>query len=425
MHRLNFQETLSQSKLKLPGLLESAIALGDYDGDGDLDILLNGDTGEFPVSLLIANTDSGFVQTNDLFQITHTGDVTWADIDGDNQLDALVGGQDGGGENVIFHSKLYRNTGAGFEECGELPGLVAGAYAWADADNDGDMDLAATGRDNNRNATTLILLNKGSCVFEPSADSLLGVFRSHVTWSDYDLDEDLDLFIVGRDSNRAKTAVLYQNNGGSFNAIETNITPVDLGWADWGDYDSDGDPDLFVNGKGDSSRTATLYNNENGVFTDSGLSFEGTEFGKGKFIDLEADASLGIVYSGRDNEDSLRTYYYFRSLGSKVIDETLPGTQFSDLAAGDLNGDETPEVVISGSNGSEKLSAVYRNTFPARGVSPYEPGNVQAELFDGGVRFQWSEGGDEITPSNSNGLTYNLRVGTTPGGHEVMPANGV
>ncbi|MFC2086509.1 FG-GAP-like repeat-containing protein [Bacteroidota bacterium] len=78
------------------------------------------------------------------------------------------------------------------------------------------------------------------------------------TWGDYDNDGDLDLFVAGNPA-------LYQNNGdGTF----INVTSGDLynsgissGGCNWVDYDNDGDLDLFV-ANGENIITNILYRND-------------------------------------------------------------------------------------------------------------------------------------------------------------------
>src|SRR5205809_3870165 len=69
--------------------------------------------------------------------------VVWGDYDGDGDLDVLVAGL---GSHDIPFTILYRNTGGTFADSGiVLPGLSRATAAWGDYDGDGDLDLAMTG----------------------------------------------------------------------------------------------------------------------------------------------------------------------------------------------------------------------------------------------------------------------------------------
>jgi len=83
-----------------------------------------------------------------------------------------------------------------------------------------------------------------------------------VTWGDYDNDGDLDLYLV----NHGSANRLYQNNDdGTFTDIGaisgTDDSGLGLGAAS-GDYDNDGDLDLYVTNTGSENR---LYRNDSAV----------------------------------------------------------------------------------------------------------------------------------------------------------------
>jgi hypothetical protein len=71
--------------------------------------------------------------------------VAWGDYDNDGDLDILLTGFDPDGNSV---AKLYRNNGGGFGDSGvALTGVGASSVAWGDYDNDGDLDILLTGYD--------------------------------------------------------------------------------------------------------------------------------------------------------------------------------------------------------------------------------------------------------------------------------------
>ena len=103
---------------------------------------------------------------------------------------------------------------------------------------------------------------------EPALPTQTGV------WADYDLDGDLDLYVGNEGKRSQEESVLYadnlfRNNGdGTFTdvAVEAGVTNDRYTkGAVWGDYDGDGDPDLYVSNIG----LNRLYrNNGDGTFTD-------------------------------------------------------------------------------------------------------------------------------------------------------------
>ncbi|MCB1185374.1 VCBS repeat-containing protein, partial [bacterium] len=122
----------------LTGASDSDVAWGDADGDGDLDILVLGSTGtSSQITHLYLNDGGTF--TNALANLpgSSSGSVAWGDYDGDGDLDVLLIRESA--------SRLYRNDGGIFTNSGVgLPGLLNADAAWGDYDNDGDVDWFVT-----------------------------------------------------------------------------------------------------------------------------------------------------------------------------------------------------------------------------------------------------------------------------------------
>jgi uncharacterized repeat protein (TIGR01451 family) len=93
----------------LPGVSTSSVAWGDYDNDGDLDILLTGATGS-PVARVYRNEGGVFVAIDAAFTGVSYSSVAWGDYDNDGDLDILLTGATGSPV-----TRLYRN-----EECADL-----------------------------------------------------------------------------------------------------------------------------------------------------------------------------------------------------------------------------------------------------------------------------------------------------------------
>lgn len=75
-------------QIGLPGVYGASAEFGDYDGDGDLDILMGG-----PNRGIYRNDDGVFVHINaGLPDLPY--DVAWGDFDNDGDVDALMNGAD-------------------------------------------------------------------------------------------------------------------------------------------------------------------------------------------------------------------------------------------------------------------------------------------------------------------------------------------
>src|SRR5678816_1194008 len=127
-----------------PALSYSAVAWGDYDNDGHWDCILTGSTNDNPiaegVTTLFRNLGSGNFQQvmTGILGVTR-GDVAWGDFDNDGDLDLLIGGSSENG-NIC---KVYRNDGAGsFTDLNlGLPASYNIKVSWTDYDLDGKLDI--------------------------------------------------------------------------------------------------------------------------------------------------------------------------------------------------------------------------------------------------------------------------------------------
>jgi Leucine-rich repeat (LRR) protein len=126
-------------------------------------------------------------------------------------------------------------------------GSESSGSSWGDYDNDGDLDLFvanASSQDNflyaNNGNGTFTELTTGPVVTD-------GGNSAGSSWGDYDSDGDLDLFVA---NTQNQDNFLYANDGdGTFTKVTTGPVVSDGSvsyGSSWGDYDNDGDLDLVV-----------------------------------------------------------------------------------------------------------------------------------------------------------------------------------
>jgi hypothetical protein len=219
-----------------------AVALGDLDGDGDLDLYLANSAGDFqgqPDELWRNDGQLGFALAATLgSQDARAGDsraVALGDLDGDGDLDAFVGVNSGRPDLI------WRNDGAfQFVQAGQLGSSDATAVALGDFDGDGDLDAFAA---NGRGQPDQLWRNGGDLAFSPWAD-LGNTWSWSAATGDLDGDGDLDL-LVGADLGYT----VWRNNGqGAFQpseAINTFAFAETAGVA-LGDLNGDGALDAFI-----------------------------------------------------------------------------------------------------------------------------------------------------------------------------------
>ena len=201
-------------------------AWGDYDNDGDEDIVA---VGTYQPHVLYRNNGNGtFTNVADQAGIADPrggwGSL-FADYDNDGFLDLYItrGGWSGAAENTLYH-----NNGDGtFTDVTHTAGVAdpqsSFCAAWADYDNDGFLDLYIADGVIGDGAANVLYRNNGDGTFTNIAESA-GVANTGnslgTAWGDYDKDGYIDLHVV----NFGQSNVLYRNNGdGTF----TDVTPID------------------------------------------------------------------------------------------------------------------------------------------------------------------------------------------------------
>jgi hypothetical protein len=432
----------------VPGVSRGDATWGDYDGDGDLDFLLTGlaDGPQYYASVF-QNDGGSFHDINAGLLGVQDASAAWGDYDNDGELDLLVAGYAPYGPGSI--TRVYRNNAGTFEEVGaDLPGVSRGSVAWGDCDNDGDLDILLTGVAVDTIGVSAyvsrIYRNTGGAFSDIEAE-LPQVAESSVAWADYDNDGDLDFVLTGVvEYGDLCYASVFRNDEGSFHDINAGLLGVRDGSAGWGDCDNDGDLDLLVAGYAytpdESGPITCVYRNNAGAFEDAGADLPGVSRGSVAWGDCDNDGDLDVLLNGvtdtlsGDDWRISRVYRNDRGVFKRDYSWLAP-TSDGSASWGDYDGDRDLDIVLTGwyqychietvglfewvytdplscSNVYENVNELPFNTRPAA------PMNLSAAIQDSTVTFSWDAATDAETPSP--GLSYNLRVGTTPGGSEIM-----
>jgi hypothetical protein len=240
---------------------------GDYDNDGDLDLFVS-NYGENNF-LYSNNGDGTFTKITSGVIVSDGGNsvgCSWGDYDNDSYIDLFVC-------NRNQNNFLYHNNGNGAFTKITSGAIVtdnsnSGGCAWGDYNNDGYIDMFVA---NAGPAADFLYSNNGNGTFTKITSGPVVTDVEHSSggsWADYDNDGDLDLLVtcgvVGTGYNR-----LYRNNGdGSFTKITSDPVVTYNHWAGgagFGDFDNDGNPDVFIGGY--DGVNLLFRNNGNGTFT--------------------------------------------------------------------------------------------------------------------------------------------------------------
>ncbi|MDO8587706.1 MAG: VCBS repeat-containing protein [Armatimonadota bacterium] len=404
---------------------DCSLAWGDYDNDGDLDLALAGaGSSTSSISQLYRNDQYDFVDA--YVSLTGVRDcaLAWGDYDNDGYRDLALAGFDGSSRV----SKIYRNEiggGGSFAPIGaSLTGVSDCALAWGDYDNDGDLDLALAGFDGSARVSKIYRNDSnvdGS--FTPIAAGLTGVSDCSLAWADYDNDGDLDLALAGFDGS-ARVSKIYRNDGGSFAPTTASLTGVSDCSLAWGDYDNDGDLDLALAGFDGSARVSKIYGNDGGSFAPTTADLTGVDHCSLAWGDYDNDGKLDLALAGMsDGSGRISRIYRNNVTAFTDIAAGLTGVDRCSLAWADWDNDGDLDLALAGAtdgiNMPLRISRIYCNIgdHPTN-MQPWGPRGLSVTFEGGDAVFSWQAADDDATPQS--GLSYNLRVGTTPGDDDVF-----
>jgi hypothetical protein len=228
----------------------------DYNRDGFVDFYSPVSSTSSPDALYRNNRDATFTNMADSAGVNHMASgiseqaITWGDYNKNGYPNLFIGSLTG---TSFFHSNNGNGTFGEIASTLGFQGPARGAQ-WVDYNNDGLWDLSIAGYAGSTTVPVKLFKNNGDGTFTDvaaAAGVTDAVISWGVTWADYDNNGYEDLFV--NVFGQSTSCILYKNNGnGTFtNATsQAGLTGLTALSAVWGDYDSDGDMDLYTAGTG-------------------------------------------------------------------------------------------------------------------------------------------------------------------------------
>ncbi|MEM7307618.1 MAG: VCBS repeat-containing protein [Planctomycetota bacterium] len=324
------------------------VALGDVDGDGELDVLTVSRAAQ---NRLYLNDVAGgaFVDATSWLPVDSdpSRSVAFADLDADGDLDAWVGGDAGS----PFQLLLNDGVAAFVDAAGTLPvaNPGTGGIVLEDLDADGDVDAligTALGPGNLSNDPLLYLRNDGAASFADATAAFPPNNRNvrALGTGDFDGNGSLDVFAKPLNTTESDRLYLADGEGGFLEASRLAPLPSSSGRVAAHDFDGDGDLDAVV--VQSTLPSTLLVNDGSGRFDEVPLAFPddgGLDVALG---DLDGDGNIDLVTVGGDSSQRILRSFVVDGTGDFALPPGGGATPLDvgflfdvDLADIDLDGD--------------------------------------------------------------------------------------
>ena len=365
-------EQLGLGGVSAPSETPATVSLIDYNNDGNLDLYL-ASTGR-----LLRNTGERFVSVPQFQETLESHTVAFADLDKDGTQDFLLQTFD---EIKYLRMDADGNWEASLLVQNEQTSDETGALLPVDFDHDGDLDLFSgqagvtmyrNNGDNKGNVTFTDVSKQTFVTTDADEASSVQHTPAEVVSADFDDDGDIDIFVTHKEMG----CTLYDNlRQGKLRAVsnETGI-PQDVRYiaAAAGDYDNDGDIDIFL---ATAVRLHLYRNRGDGSFVDapnSEASVQDMPPALLRNIDYDNDGFVDVWVAGREG------MFLFRNDGTGAFSEPYPLIE-SVTPAGDMLLQNASAGAVGDYDNDGDLDLFFINT----------EGQLRALQNDGGNQNNW------------------------------------
>jgi Chitobiase/beta-hexosaminidase C-terminal domain/FG-GAP-like repeat/FG-GAP repeat len=379
-----------------------ALATGDFNGDGFLDIA-SMNTNSATVSILLGHGNGTFTAAASPTLSANATGIVAADFNNDGKLDlavSLIGvNSNAAGSMVIL---LGNGDGTFTPTPGTLTlGGSPNVFAAADFDGDGRMDLL----ENDEMGTQILLGNGNGTLSQLPYTGMSGAYVVA------DLNGDGFPDVMANGGYYIGNEVLLGNGDGTFRAVGPAPSSPTFTLSSFavGDFNGDGIPDLA--GVGQYTAITIFLGKGDGTFTLLTPPASPTFTGPGGLVagDFNHDGKLDLaVTAGVDYSiftDANVTLLLGNGDGTfTAVPESVPIVTNYALSAGDFNGDGVPDMAAGSGTGVSVLLTEPSETATANGISPAGP---SPHVIDASY-----PGDSNFLPSTSGSTSLNVQVAT-------------
>jgi hypothetical protein len=352
--------------------------------------------------------------------------VIWVDYDNDGFLDLFITAYNG-------PYRLFKNDGDfNFNDVSSEAGLDFSnsrtqGVSFADINNDGFLDfyvckyefghteedtdkLNQLYKNNGDGTFTNITLSSGV------GDSIRPSFQS--IWFDYDLDGFVDLYVINDRVSFENT--LYRNNGDETFIEVTEQAGLEMAAQDpmtitVGDFDNDGDLDIFITNTGQQNKSFLFQNNGDGTFTNVaeqvGVDNDKWSWGA-TWVDYDNDTWKDLFVATAhpfNNSQQFNNYFYsnvngdfFEQDNELFVNSMI--TRSYGVARGDLNNDGYYDIIVQ--NNLPEQPYIWRNSGGSNNYIKITPNGTVSNKFAIGTWIKVYAGENMYTEYTFCGENY-------------------